>query len=146
MSEAGISTDPEKIDVVTIGKSQQTSRAYGHFSGSVVTIADSLQFTPALFDHSLTKGYPPTQTGRKRQATDSTKSYLKVSEPFGERWDQACKDAFKKIIDCLINAPVLAFADPAKPYILHIDASTTGLGAMLNQQYCKGLQPVAFAS
>lgn len=80
------------------------------------------------------------------QATDSTKSCLKVSEQFGERWDQSCKDAFKKVIECLINAPVLAFADPAKPYILHIDASTTGLGAVLNQEHPQGLRPVAFAS
>lgn len=77
------------------------------------------------------------------QAIDSTKSYLKVSDQFGERWDHSGKDSFKKIIDCLINALLLAFADPAKPYILHIDASTTGLGAVLNQKYPEGLQPVA---
>ena len=94
----------------------------------------------------LTKGYPPTQKGRKTQITDSTKTYLKTSEPFGERWDQSCGDGFKKVIDCLINAPVLAFADPAKPYILHIDASTSGLGAVLNQEHPGGLRPVAFAS
>lgn len=41
---------------------------------------------------------------------------------------------------------MLAFSDPTKPYILHIDASFHGLGAVLNQEYPEGLRPVAFAS
>lgn len=53
---------------------------------------------------------------------------------------------FYDIIYCLTHAPVLAFADPAKPYILHVDASLNGLGAVLNQEYPEGLRPVAFAS
>ncbi|KAK3571158.1 hypothetical protein QTP86_003667 [Hemibagrus guttatus] len=47
---------------------------------------------------------------------------------------------------CLTHAPVLASANPEKPYILHIDASLKGLGAMLYQEYAEGLRPVAFAS
>ncbi|KAK7929525.1 hypothetical protein WMY93_005920 [Mugilogobius chulae] len=39
-----------------------------------------------------------------------------------------------------------AFADPTKPYVLHVDASMNGLGAVLNQEYTEGLKPVAFAS
>lgn len=35
----------------------------------------------------LTKGYAPTQKRRKHNK-DPTKSYLRESEPFGERWDQ----------------------------------------------------------
>ncbi len=41
---------------------------------------------------------------------------------------------------------MLAFADPTKPYILHVDASQNGLGAVLNQENPEGLRPVAFAS
>lgn len=44
------------------------------------------------------------------------------------------------------NAPVLAFADPNNPYILHTDASLKGLGAVLYQEHPEGLKPVAFAS
>lgn len=47
---------------------------------------------------------------------------------------------------CLTHAPVLAFANPTKLYILHVDASFNGLGAVLNQEYPEGLRPVAFAS
>lgn len=41
----------------------------------------------------LMKGYPPAHKGRKAQAKDLAKVYYKVSEPFRERWDQACQKA-----------------------------------------------------
>ncbi|XP_016400380.1 RNA-directed DNA polymerase homolog [Sinocyclocheilus rhinocerous] len=35
---------------------------------------------------------------------------------------------------------------PIKPYVLHVDASMNGLGAVLNQEHPEGLRPVAYAS
>lgn len=93
----------------------------------------------------LTKRYAPTQK-RKKYAQDVNKVYLTESELFGERWDKSCTDAFHHIIHCLTHAPVLAFANPQKPYILHVDASLKGLGAVLYQEHPEGLRPVAFAS
>lgn len=72
--------------------------------------------------------------------------YFKESEPFNERWYQSCDDAFRRIIQCLINAPVLAFADANKLYVLHTDASFKRLGSVLYQEHPEGLQPVAFTS
>ncbi len=92
----------------------------------------------------LTKGDLPAQRGTKAAMPQAT--YFKKSEPFGDRWTPACTAAFHEIIHCLTHAPVLAFADPTKPYILHVDASFDGLGAVLNQEYPEGLRPVAFAS
>ncbi len=92
----------------------------------------------------LTKGYPPT-SGHNKKAKNGTK-YFKESETFGERWDDACTSAFHKIIHSLTHAPVLAFANPTKPYILHVDASMNGLGAVLNQEHPNGLRPVAYTS
>ncbi len=60
--------------------------------------------------------------------------------------DPSCTDAFHQIIQRLTTAPVLAFADPSKPYVLPEDASLHGLGAILYQEHPSGLQPVAFAS
>lgn len=54
--------------------------------------------------------------------------------------------AFRKIIYCLTHAPVLAFGDPNKSYVLHVNASVNGLGAVLNQEHPGGLRPVAYAS
>ncbi|KAL6462538.1 hypothetical protein MHYP_G00289600 [Metynnis hypsauchen] len=99
----------------------------------------------------LTKGYPPNN---KRKGThpkrvdgkSKPQVYFRESEPFGDRWTEACAQAFCEIINCLTSAPVLAFADPNKPYVLHVDASLSGLGAVLNQEHPEGLRPVAFAS
>ncbi|KAK7881963.1 hypothetical protein WMY93_028137 [Mugilogobius chulae] len=41
---------------------------------------------------------------------------------------------------------VLGFADPKRPYILHTDASTTGLGAALYQEQDGHLRVIAYAS
>lgn len=72
--------------------------------------------------------------------------YLDEKDLFGARWDQSCSDTFRKIKHCLTNAPVLAFADPSKPYVLHVDTSLAGLGAILYQEHPDGLKPVAFTS
>lgn len=50
------------------------------------------------------------------------------------------------IIEKLTTSPVLAFADPTLPYILHTDASSTGLGAALYQKQEGQLRVVAYAS
>ncbi|CAM4646851.1 unnamed protein product [Caretta caretta] len=56
------------------------------------------------------------------------------------------KRAFREIITCLTHAPVLVFADPSEPFILHTDASLEGLGAVLYQEVEGKCKPVAFAS
>ncbi|KAL7831312.1 hypothetical protein SRHO_G00308150 [Serrasalmus rhombeus] len=147
VSEHGIATDPAKIEAVVSWK-QPTDLAslqsflefcgyYRRFIKNYSIIARPLT--------ELTKGYPPTQKGRKSSKTAGDKTYFKVREPFGDRWDESCTQAFDQI-HCLTHAPVLAFADPARPYVLHVGASLHGLGAVLNQEYPEGLRPVAFAS
>ena len=93
----------------------------------------------------LTKGYGPTQRGRQSTKRENNVC-LDEREPFGDRWDESFTEAFEKIKDCLTKAPVLAFADPGKPYTLHVDASLLGLGAILYHEHPEGLRPVAFAS
>ncbi|XP_077388164.1 retrovirus-related Pol polyprotein from transposon 412 [Festucalex cinctus] len=148
VSEAGIATDPEKVAAVEKWPEPTDLKSLRSFLGFCGYyrrfIANYSSIVRTLTE--LTKGYPPTQKSSKNKIKDPDKTYLKPSEPFKERWDESCHKAFKNIIECLTNAPVLVFADPAKPYILHVDASLNGLGAVLNQEYPEGLKPVAFAS
>lgn len=147
MSTDGVATDPDKIQAV--GKWPQPTdlkslRSFLGFCGYYRRfIANYSSIVRPLTE--LTKGYAPTQRVRK-QGLDKNKTYLKESEPFNDRWNQSCTDAFQSIIQCLMNAPVLAFADPAKPYVLHTDASFKGVGAVLYQEHPEGFRPVAFAS
>ena len=91
----------------------------------------------------LTKGYPPV---RDKNKLVQKGKYYNESQRFGERWDETCTTAFYSIIQALTHAPVLAYADPTKPYVLRVDASLSGLGAVLNQEHPEGLRPVAYAS
>ncbi|KAL6467784.1 hypothetical protein MHYP_G00234610 [Metynnis hypsauchen] len=72
--------------------------------------------------------------------------YHDPKEPFGSRWTSTCQKAFEPVIQSLTTAPVLAFADPQKPYILHTDASTIGLGAVLYQEQEGQIRVIGYAS
>ena len=61
-------------------------------------------------------------------------------------WTKECQNALKCIIDLLVKPPMLAYPDPQQPYILHTDASQTGLGAVLYQRQEGKLRVIAYAS
>lgn len=143
----GVAADPAKIEAVTTWPQPynlKTLRSFLGFCGYYRRfIHNYSSIVRPLTD--LTKGYGPPQRSKK-PVKGKRDVYLDEKELFGDRWDESCTEAFEKIKQCLTNAPVLAFADPDKPYTLHVDASLTGLGAVLYQAYPKGLRPVAFAS
>ena len=62
------------------------------------------------------------------------------------KWGKEEEKAFQTLIECCVHAPVLAYADFQRPFVLHTDASTDGLGAVLYQRSDKALRPIAFAS
>ena len=60
---------------------------------------------------------------------------------------EAARSAFQKLKKAVMSAPVLAYPDPNKEYLLEIDASKLGLGAVLSQKQSNGrYHPVAFRS
>lgn len=89
----------------------------------------------------LTKGYVLTQHSKKTKGKNDV--YLDERELFRDICNGSCTDAFEKIKECLINAPVLAFADLEQPYTLYMDSSLSGLGAVLHQEHPKGSRSVA---
>ena len=61
------------------------------------------------------------------------------------RWDENCRNAFVALKTHLITAPILAYPDPHRTFILDTDASDSGRGAVLSQD--NGLERViAYAS
>lgn len=146
VSEAGIETDPDKIKTLSSWPVPQNLKELRSFLGFAGYYRRFVQGYSAIVKplHNLTAGYPPSQKHLKSKIKPD--AYLNPKESFGGRWSTECQTAFENIITVLTSAPVLAFADTQKPYTLHTDASSTGLGAILYQEHDGLDRVVAYAS
>ena len=62
-------------------------------------------------------------------------------------WTELGMNAFEQLKRCLCEAPVLVVADDEKPFVIHVDACSFAIGAVLSQlDSCGQLRPVAFFS
>ena len=60
---------------------------------------------------------------------------------------QEAREAFDHLKAVCLHAPILAFPDFGKPFLLEMDTSGKGLGAVLSQKQCDGqYHPIAYAS
>ncbi|XP_057187744.1 retrovirus-related Pol polyprotein from transposon 412 [Triplophysa rosa] len=145
VSQAGVSTDPEKTEAVTTWPRPNTVAALRSFLGFCGYyrrfVRDYSKVAYPL--NQLLSGYPPAA---KKSKVKKDHTYLNPSEPFGSRWDGKCEAAFEELKRRLTQAPVLVFSNPQLPYVLHVDASQEGLGGVLYQDQGEGLRPVAFIS
>ena len=48
-------------------------------------------------------------------------------------WTTLCEESFEALKTRLVSTPVLAYADFALPFVLEVEASHSGLGAVLSQ-------------
>ncbi|KAI3351500.1 hypothetical protein L3Q82_020360 [Scortum barcoo] len=146
VSQHGVETDPQKIEALKtwpVSKNLKELRSFLGFSGYYRRfVRDYSKIVKPLND--LTAGYPPLR--KHSQGRGKTYLYFHPKESFGKRWTPECQRAFDEIIDKLTTAPVLGFANPQLPYVLHTDASTTGLGAALYQEQDGQMRAIAFAS
>ncbi|GAA6081704.1 uncharacterized protein LOC111855352, partial, partial [Tachysurus ichikawai] len=146
VSENGVETDPQKVEAIKTWpnpRNLKELRSFLGFSGYYRRfVKDYAKLVKPL--NELTVGYPPLLRCRKVQSKEKT--YLDPKEPFGGRWTADCQRSFETLITKLTEAPVLGFADPGLPYVLHTDASTTGLGAALYQEQEGVLRVIAYAS
>lgn len=121
VSEKGIETDPEKIATLKTWRKPNNLKELKTFLG----FCGYSKIVKPL--NALTTGYPPM---RKHSSSKvNAEKYHNPKDVFGDRWTTDCQVAFEAVIDKLTTAPVLGFADPKLPYVLHTDASTVGLGA-----------------
>ena len=62
------------------------------------------------------------------------------------KWEQSHSNAVKQLKEALITAPILRFPAFNKPFFIYTDASLTGLGAVLMQEYNNIMHPIQFVS
>lgn len=62
------------------------------------------------------------------------------------KWDANCQTSFQSLIQYLTNPPILAYPDFTQEFILTVDASAMGCGAVLSQIINNSDRPIAYAS
>ncbi len=64
----------------------------------------------------------------------------KKDQPY--HWTKECQDAWTALKTHLVEAPILRFPSPRKPFVIYTDASTTAIGAILTQKDDEGREHV----
>lgn len=144
----GVHTDPDKVSALRDwprpGNREELKRFLG-FSGYYRRFVEGYSKIAKPLN-SLTAGYYPPKKRGKVYKRDRPKNFVTPRAPFDAEWTPECESAFRTLIDKLTSAPVLAFADPKLPYVLHTDACCEGLGAALYQEQDEKLRVIAYAS
>nr|XP_055035571.1 uncharacterized protein LOC129423357 [Misgurnus anguillicaudatus] len=136
VSSTGVSTDPEKTSAVAKWvrpKNLQELRSFLGFASYYRRFVKNFSCIAGPLNTLVAEVIRGKKT--KRPKID-----------LGTKWTESCENAFQTLKAALINAPVLAYADFSKSFILDIDASHQGLGAVLSQEEGGKYRPVAFAS
>lgn len=61
-------------------------------------------------------------------------------------WDKHCQNSFEILKSCLLKPPILAYPDFTQEFVITVDASANGIGAVLSQNINGMDKPIAFAS
>ena len=113
VTREGIHTDPEKVNAV------KTCR----FPPQGATCSNSwgwLDTTKIIF--------------RISQLSQSPCISLPNEDVHEFCWSKECSISFQELRSQLVAAPILAFPDFSKPFLLDTDACETGIGAVLSQE------------
>lgn len=134
ISHEGVSTDPAKVSAVARWPCPSTvtelrsflgfASYYRRFEGFIKLAAPLHRLVAELVGRRKGKG--------RSQVLDL--------------WSADCERSFTELKTCLVTAPTLAFANFPLSFILEVDASHSGLGAVLSQEQEGKVRPVAYAS
>lgn len=151
ISAEGVQTDADKISAVTTWPRPKNVRELKSFLGFAGYYRRFIEHYSEVAKplNDLSTQYEPVRKRRGRpHAGKRPQAGGRPSPdtPFGDNWTEDCQTAFSSLVDRLTTAPTLHFANFEEPFILHTDASTSGLGAALYQKHDGKLKPVAYAS
>ena len=135
VSEQGIETDPAKIDKIRnwpVPCNARQLRTFTGFAGYYRRFVKNFSklcrpLTQLLCDH------PP---GKKK----------KNFKPPEWKWDKDQQGAFDSLKQYLSSPPILSYPQYDQPFILHTDASLSGLGAVLYQEIDGQEHVISYAS
>lgn len=124
ISEEGVSTDRDKVAAVIDFPVPKDVDRVRSFLGMAGYYRD---FVPRFADVA-------------KPLTELTKKGKEFA------WTASCTQAFESLKAALVSAPVLAYPDFSKQFIVTTDASDVGLGAVLSQDYNGRERVISYAS
>lgn len=135
ISANGVSTDPGKVEVVANWQPPTTIFELRSFLGF------------ASYYRRFVEGFAKLAAPLHRLVAElgGSKS-RRSSSQVREKWAPEHQQSFEALKAKLTNSPVLAYADFSLPFILEVDASHGGLGAVLSQEQEGKVRPIAYAS
>lgn len=136
ISDQGVSTDPSKVEVVANWQPPKTVSELRSFLGF------------ASYYRRFVEGFAKLAAPLHRLVAEwgGRKSKKRSEHGVVENWTAECAQSFEALKTKLTTAPVLAYADFSLPFILEVDASHAGLGAVLSQEQGGKVRPIAYAS
>ena len=134
--EGGIGTDPEKTRAIEEWSPITNESELRSFLGLASYYRRYVKNFAAIAAplHRLLNG------GSKKKHSACVKS------KWPECWTEDCEQAFRELKSKLTTAPILGYPDFSRPFILEIDASFEGLGAVLSQDQEEGRVVISYAS
>lgn len=135
ISSKGVATDPSKIEAVVNWPCPS----------SVTELRSFLGF--ASYYRRFVEGFAKLAAPLHKLVGEFAGVKGKqVGKRFASAWTEGCRESFARLKEKLTTTPVLSYADFSKPFILEVDASYQGLGAVLSQEFEGKVRPVAYAS
>ena len=140
VSQEGIQTDPAKIEAVKSWPIPQCTKDVRKFLGFTGYYRRFIKGYAAIARplNDLLVGYSTNPKAKQKKKTLARKQKF--------HWGEDQQASFDTIISKLISPPILAYADYSKPFSVHTDASSNGLGAVLYQLQEGKERVVAYAS
>ena len=144
VSKHGYRPDPKDTEALerfrcapkTVGDLRSMLGFFGYYRTYVRNFAQ--KFRPL---YALLKGDPIVKS---KKPTNPQKHQLSSKLPI--TWSDECQQVVNETIDYLKSPGFLVYPEFAQPFILHVDASQKGLGAVLYQKRDDKNRVVSFAS
>ena len=135
VSSKGVETDPTKVIAVAQWQPPKTLKELRSFLGMASYYR--------RFVHNLASIASPLHklVGEAGGGKNKNKN-----APIETSWTAEHQKAFEMLKEKLVQSPTLAYPDFSKPFLLEIDASNLGLGAVLYQDQNGTRRVIAFAS
>ena len=147
VSADGVRVDPKDLEAVRVLKYRapktvgDVRQVLGFLSYYRSYVQDFSRIAQPLYDLLKVQSDNP----QSKPSRGKTKSPQQSSRTPVE-WNEKHQQVLERLIDMLMEPPVLAYPDFNQPFTLHTDASQKGLGAVLYQHQDGKLRVIAYGS